>query len=189
MASGLAAAVPAGLAAVLQHDSYYRQRSDLAFEQRSLLNFDHPDSLESELLVEHLKRLQCGEVVEVPIYDFKTHLRLAETRRVVPAPVIIVEGILVFSEEKLRELFDMKVFVDTDPDIRVLRRIRRDIEQRGRSFQSIREHYYASVRPMHLQFVEPSKRWADVIIPEGGQNQVALDLLVHRVRAEVARHG
>jgi uridine kinase len=167
----------AGEALLLEHDAYYRDRPDLTYEQRCLLNFDHPDSLESELLVQHLRLLREGATVELPLYDFKTHRRSAETRKAVPTPVIIVEGILVFAEEALRRELDVRIYVDTDADIRAFRRIRRDIEQRGRTFESVREQYYKTVRPMHLQFVEPSKRYAHVIIPEGGQNQVGIDLV------------
>ncbi len=172
--------------ALLQHDAYYRDLAHLPFAERTRMNFDHPDSLETELLVEHLDVLRRGEAVEVPSYDFSTHRRRAERHRVDPAPVIAVEGILVFADERLRQRFDLKVFVDTDADIRVFRRIRRDIEQRGRTFQSVRDQYYRTVRPMHLQFVEPSKRWADVIVPEGGKNSVAIELLVNKLKSVIA---
>ena len=145
---------------------------------RAEINYDHPSSLETSLLAEHLLTLRSGRAVEVPIYDFVTHTRRVETRRVEPAPLIIVEGILVFVEAAVRDLLDIKIFVDTDADIRLMRRIRRDLEQRGRSFASVRDQYYATVRPMHLEFVEPSKRWADLIVPEGGDNRVALDVLL-----------
>jgi uridine kinase len=166
---------------VVEHDAYYRDRSDLSFAERSHLNYDHPDALDNELLVRHLERLRAGEPVDVPIYDFKTHSRRDDTRRVAPSKVVIVEGILVFVDQRVRDLFDIKLFVDTDADLRVFRRIRRDIEQRGRTFSSVREQYYSTVRPMHLQFVEPSKRWADLIIPEGGENRVALDLILGKL--------
>jgi uridine kinase len=174
-----------GHAAIIDHDSYYRDRGDLPLEQRAGLNYDHPDALDNDLLVEHLARLRRAEAVEVPIYDFVTHSRRRETRRVEPSRVLIVEGILVFVEERVRALMDIKLFVDTDADIRAFRRIRRDMEQRGRSFQSIREQYYSTVRPMHFQFVEPSKRWADLIIPEGGENRVALDLIKGKLLREI----
>jgi len=189
VARAIASALPINRIAALEFDSYYRDRADLSPEERAQLNFDHPESLETELFVEHLAALKNGRGVDVPIYDFKTHRRLAESRRVEPAPVVIVEGILVFVDARVREWLDMKIFVDTDPDIRVFRRIRRDMEQRGRSFESIREQYYKTVRPMHLQFVEPSKRWADVIIPEGGNNKVALDLIVAMLERVLAAHG
>jgi uridine kinase len=186
VARALAESLPTGTATLLEHDSYYRDRQDISYEERCALNFDHPDSLETELLVEHLDALRRGEEVEIPSYDFSTHRRRAERHTVGPAPVIAVEGILVFADERLRERFDLKVFVDTDADIRVFRRIRRDIEQRGRTFQSVRDQYYESVRPMHLQFVEPSKRWADIIVPEGGRNSVAIELLVSKLRSLVS---
>ncbi len=170
---------------MIEHDAYYRDRSDLSFEERSQLNFDHPDALETSLLVDHLRALRAGEGVDVPIYDFKHHRRSGEVRRVAPVPVVIVEGILVFVESALRDELDVKIYVDTDSDIRAFRRIRRDIEQRGRTFESVREQYYKTVRPMHLLFVEPSKRYADVILPEGGDNQIGVELvsaLVERVR-------
>ena len=185
VARALARALPEADVASLEHDAYYRDRPDLSADARAALNYDHPESLETELLVAHLDALRAGLGVEVPIYDFKTHRRRSETRPLPARPVIIVEGILVFVEQRVRERLDMKIFVDTDPDIRVFRRIRRDMEQRGRSFESIREQYYRTVRPMHLQFVEPSKRWADVIIPEGGDNRVALDLIIARLRSVV----
>jgi len=178
VARKVAAALPSDAVATIEHDSYYRDRSEVPFEERSQLNYDHPDSLENELLYQHLCDLRAGRPVEVPVYDFKTHSRRKETRHIEPAPVIIVEGILVYVDERIRSMLDMKLFVDTDADIRVMRRIRRDIEDRGRDFASIREQYYNTVRPMHLQFVEPSKRWADLIIPEGGKNAVALDMVV-----------
>jgi uridine kinase len=183
VARRIAASAPAEAVTIIEHDAYYRDRPDLTFDERCALNFDHPDSLESALLVEHLGALRKGNAVELPIYDFTTHSRKKETRPVEPTPVIIVEGILVFVEPELRDAFDIKVFVDTDADIRAFRRIRRDIETRGRTFQSIRDQYYATVRPMHQQFVEPSKRWADVILPEGADNAVGVDLIIGKVRS------
>lgn len=183
IAHAIAASLPSDRVAILEHDAYYRDRSDLTPEERDRLNFDHPEALESALLVEHLRGLKAGRAIEAPIYDFKTHRRSVETRRIEPTPVVLVEGILVFADEGLRDLLDMKIFVDTDADIRIIRRIRRDVEQRGRTFESVRDQYYGTVRPMHLQFVEPSKRWADMIIPEGGNNRVALDLIVTKLRA------
>lgn len=181
IAKNLADAFPPGTAQIVDHDAYYKDLANIPFEERVKVNFDHPDSLETSLLVQHLDQLREGKGIDVPLYDFATHTRRTETRRVEASPLIVVEGILVFVEEDLRSRLDVKIFVDTDADIRVFRRIRRDLEQRGRSFQSIRDQYYKSVRPMHLQFVEPSKRWADVIIPEGGNNRVALDLLVGKL--------
>ncbi|MCH9682941.1 MAG: uridine kinase [Deltaproteobacteria bacterium] len=185
VARRLTEALPSGSVSLLQHDSYYRDRPDLSYDARSELNFDHPDSLETSLLATHLRQLRERQAVEVPIYDFTTHRRRVETQHLEPGAVVVVEGILVLADAELREMFDIKVFVDTDADIRVFRRIRRDIEKRGRSFESIRKQYYQTVRPMHLQFVEPSKRWADVIVPEGGRNQVALDLLAARLRSVI----
>jgi uridine kinase len=181
VARALADGMPRHSVVILDHDAYYRHRPELDFEERAHLNYDHPDALDNDLLVEHLEALRAGRAVEVPIYDFVTHARRPETRHVAPARVVIVEGILVFVEERVRRLLDIKLFVDTDADLRVFRRIRRDIEQRGRSFTSIRDQYYRTVRPMHLQFVEPSKRWADLIIPEGGENRVALDLILGKL--------
>lgn len=183
VAQHLRAALPVGRVTILQHDAYYRHRTDLSFEERAALNFDHPNSLETPLLVEHVQTLAGGDPVEVPIYDFETHSRREDTRHVDPSAVIVIEGILVLAEKALRDLCDIKVFVDTDSDIRVFRRIRRDMEKRGRDFDSVRNQYYGTVRPMHLRFVEPSKRWADIIIPEGGENRVALDLLVTKIRS------
>lgn len=182
VARKIASAMPSEAVSSIEHDAYYRDFQGLSPEARASINFDHPDALETPLLIEHLKKLRAWEPVEIPIYDFKTHSRLVETRRIEPTPLIIVEGILVFVDAELRSLLDIRLFVDTDADIRVFRRVRRDIEQRGRTFESVREQYYNSVRPMHLQFVEPSKRWANLIIPEGGENQVALDLILARLR-------
>jgi len=167
---------------LLFHDAYYRDWADLPKDVLDRKNFDHPDSLETELLVRHVRALKEGMVVETPVYDFKTHRRTAETRRVLPKRIVLVEGILIFAEPELRKLFDVKVFVDTDADVRLIRRIRRDIAERGRTLESVVEQYYATVRPMHLEFVEPSKRWADLIVPEGGENAVAMEFLFARLR-------
>ncbi|NLE88232.1 MAG: uridine kinase [Myxococcales bacterium] len=188
IAKRLRDALPEGSVAMLQHDAYYKHRPELSLEERDQLNFDHPDSLDNELLRKHLGELRAGRPIEAPQYDFASHLRLAETRRVEPAPVIVVEGILLFVDQELRDCFDAKIYVDTDADIRILRRIERDLQRRGRTFEQVREQYFATVRPMHLQFVEPSKRWADVIIPEGGHNRVALDLIVSKLEALLAVH-
>jgi uridine kinase len=153
------------------------------------VNFDHPDALESELLVEHLKQIKSGQAIELPVYDFKTHSRTKKTIRIEPQPIIIVEGILIFAEPALRDLFDVKIYVDTDPDIRFIRRMRRDIDERGRTVTSVMEQYLKTVRPMHLEFVEPSKRYADVIIPEGGFNIVALDMVVARIEELLLAEG
>ncbi len=166
----------------IPHDAYYRDLSHLPPRQRDQVNFDHPDSLETELLIEHLRKLRAGQAVEIPAYDFTTHTRMQHTRRVEPAPVVLVEGILVFAEPELHKLFDVKLYVDTDADVRFIRRLRRDIEERGRSVESVCEQYLSTVRPMHLEFVEPSKRYADVIIPEGGFNEVAIEMVAARIR-------
>ena len=178
VAHKLAAAMPEGRCVTIEHDAYYRDQSHLPADERATINYDHPAALESGLLAEHLRQLRSGEPVDIPIYDFATHTRRRDKRRVQPAPVIIVEGILVFCDASLREQMDIKIFVDTDPDIRLMRRIRRDLELRGRTFQSVRDQYYATVRPMHIEYVEPTKRWADLIVPEGGDNRVALDVLL-----------
>jgi uridine kinase len=167
--------------AFFPHDAYYRDLSHLPLSQRSITNFDHPDSLETELLVQQILQSKAGNPVEMPVYDFTTHSRTSETIRINPQPITIVEGILIFSEAALRELFDVKIFVDTDADIRFIRRLQRDITERGRTVASVIEQYQRTVRPMHLEFVEPSKRYADVIIPEGGFNTVALDMVVARI--------
>ncbi len=178
VAHKLAAAMPAGRCVSIEHDAYYYDQSHLPPDERANVNYDHPASLESSLLAEHLRQLRAGRAIDVPLYDFATHSRRKETRHVEPAPVVIVEGILVFVEAGLRDLMDIKIFVDTDADIRLMRRIRRDLEHRGRSFESVRHQYYATVRPMHIEHVEPSKRWADLIVPEGGDNKVALEVLL-----------
>ncbi|NUP08084.1 MAG: uridine kinase [Polyangiaceae bacterium] len=187
VANRVRASIPEGQVALIEHDAYYRDRTDLTYDERCKLNFDHPNSLETELLVEHVRALRRGEPVDVPLYDFKTHRRAEEVRRVEPTRIVIVEGILVFVEEALRKELDVRIYVDTDPDIRAFRRIRRDIEQRGRSFESIREQYYRTVRPMHLQFVEPSKRHAHVIIPEGGENAVGIDFVTRFIGSALSR--
>lgn len=170
---------------LIQHDSYYRDRSHLPSEERANINYDHPDALETSLLIQHLKQLLAGEITHIPIYDFVTHTRKAEWRKVQPCKVIVVEGILILADPSLRELFDIKVFVDTDPDIRFIRRLERDIAERGRTRESVVAQYMHTVRPMHLEFVEPSKRYADVIVPEGGHNLVAVDMIVTKIRSVI----
>lgn len=165
----------------IQHDSYYKDLSHLPLEERRKFNFDHPDALDTPLLIQHLKELRQGHSVEVPEYDFATYCRLPRTRTVHPCPVVIVEGILILAEPALRELIDLKIYVDTDADLRLIRRITRDIAERGRTIESVIEQYLATVRPMHLEFVEPSKRYADVIIPLGGHNVAALELVTARI--------
>ena len=169
--------------AYLPHDAYYKDLSDLPENQRVQINFDHPDSLDTELFYKHILLLKNKQPIDMPVYDFKTHSRTAEIRRILPQPVILVEGILIFIEAELRKLFDIKIFVDTDPDIRFIRRLERDITERGRTTESVIQQYLTTVRPMHLEFVEPSKRYADVIIPEGGLNTVAMDMVVARLEA------
>jgi uridine kinase len=172
--------------ALLPHDAYYKDLSDLPAPQRKLVNFDHPDSLDTPLLVEHLNNLLEGEIVQVPVYDFSTHSRTDEWEEIRPQPVILVEGILIFAEPNLRDLFDVKIFVDTPADIRFIRRLQRDLIERGRTIESVIHQYETTVRPMHLEFVEPSKRYADVIIPEGGLNTVAMDMVVARIDSLLA---
>ncbi len=169
--------------AFLQHDAYYKDLSGLPPAQRAEVNFDHPNSLETALLIEHIKQLKDRQAVDVPIYDFSIHTRTEKTFRVQPRSVILVEGILIFVDLELRELFDVKIFVDTDSDMRFIRRLQRDITERKRTTESVVKQYMATVRPMHLEFVEPSKRYADVIIPEGGFNAAALDMVVARIEA------
>lgn len=176
-----------GVARVLHHDAYYRDLAHLAFEDRAQVNFDHPGSLETELMVRHVRDLLEGRSVEVPTYDFATHTRSAVTERLHPSPVLILDGILVLADARLRDTMDLKVFVDTEPDIRLLRRIRRDVVKRGRTADSVIAQYEATVRPMHLEFVEPSRRFADLVVPEGGYNRVAVDLVVSRIRALLAQ--
>ncbi len=168
--------------ALLEQDAYYREMTDLTYEERSQVNYDHPDAIEFSLLIQHIKSLKKGLEIEKPIYDFTQHSRKEETTSVQPARILIVEGILIFAIPELRELFDMKIFVDTDDDERLLRRINRDMKERGRSFESVQEQYRNSVKPMHLEFVEPSKRYADIIIPRGGDNQVGIDMVASRLQ-------
>jgi uridine kinase len=174
--------------ALLPHDAYYKNLAQLEPAQRALINFDHPDSLETSLLIYHIKALKDFQAIELPVYDFKTHTRTSETIHIEPQPVILVEGILILAEPGLRDLFDVKIFVDTDADIRFIRRLERDIAERGRTSASVIHQYMATVRPMHMEFVEPSKRYADVIIPEGGLNTVAMDMVVARIESLLRNH-
>lgn len=169
--------------AVIPHDAYYRDLRQLPRAQRDTINFDHPNSIETSLMIYHLEQLKQGKAVDIPIYDFTTDSRTDKTRRVEPQPVILIEGILIFAEPQLRDMLDVKIFVDADPDIRFIRRLQRDIAERGRTVESVIEQYLTTVRPMHLKFVEPSKRYADVIIPEGGHNLIAIDMIATRIRA------
>jgi uridine kinase len=180
--------VGASRIAFLEHDSYYRELSHLSLEERRQVNVDHPDSLDNTLLIEHLDALCAGEAVDVPIYDFAHDTRKPEARRVQPQPVVLVEGILIFADKPLRERMDIKIYVDTDADLRFIRRIQRDIRDRGRSVESVVEQYLRTVRPMHLEFVEPSKRYADIIIPRGGLNSIAIDMVVARIEGMLAAH-
>lgn len=174
--------------AFLAHDAYYRDQKHLTPEERAKVNYDHPDSLETDLMVRHIQELLRGQAIEMPVYDFSTHSRKTETVHVSPKPVILVEGILIFVEKELRDLFDMKIFVDTDADLRLIRRLLRDIQERGRTLQSVVDQYLRTVRPMHLEFVDASKRYADIIIPEGGFNVVALDMVIARLQSLLEGH-
>jgi uridine kinase len=172
---------------LLDHDRYYRDRNDLRLEERAALNYDHPDSLETDLLVRHVRELKASRAVEAPRYDFTRHARLTEKDTFQPRRVLIVEGILIFTDAPLRDLMDLKVFVDTDSDTRFIRRLQRDVAERGRTMESVIDQYQTTVKPMHLEFVEPSKRYADVIIPLGGHNTVAVDLLLTMLRSVSGR--
>ena len=171
-----------GRVTVLSHDNYYKCRDDLSFEERCKLNYDEPDAMDTSLMVYHLEQLRRGETVECPVYDFAAHNRSKETVCLKPRPVIIVEGILIFENKPLRELMDIKIFVDTDADIRLCRRIKRDVNKRGRSLESVLEQYQATVKPMHEKYVEPSKKYADVVVPIGGKNPVALDMIIGHIQ-------
>lgn len=169
-------------AVLVEQDAYYREFKDMTFEEKTKVNFDHPDSIEFELLEKHLKALKNGESIERPIYDFATYSRQSGSVKIKPSKIIIIEGILIFAVPEIRELLDVKIFVDTDADEMILRRIERDMNERGRSFESVRNQYLATVKPMYLEFCEPSKRYADVIIPRGGQNRVAIDMIISNLR-------
>jgi uridine kinase len=170
---------------LVEQDSYYRNLADMPLDKRHQANFDHPDSIDSEMLMNHIKRLKNGSSIEMPIYDFKSHTRSGKTDHIEPKPVVIVEGILIFSEPRILELLDVRAFVDTPDDIRFIRRLQRDINERGRTVESVIAQYYATVRPMHHEFVEPSKRYADIIIPEGGQTDVSIKMLCGMVREKL----
>ena len=172
---------------VLYHDNYYKSHSDMPYEERTKLNYDHPDAFETNLMIRDIEALRRGETVRCPVYDYTIHDRSGDTLEVRPTKVIIVEGILIFENQALRDLMDIKIFVDTDADVRILRRIMRDVKKRGRSLDSVVKQYLTTVKPMHEQFVEPSKRYADIVVLEGGRNLVALDMIVGRIRAHVAR--
>ena len=172
---------------ILHHDSYYKAHNEMNYEERCKLNYDHPDAFDTALMVEHLRALKRGESIQCPVYDYTIHNRSRKTVIVKPARVLVVEGILIFADKSLCAEMDIKLFVDTDADVRILRRIVRDVRDRGRSLESVTTQYLTTVKPMHEQFVEPSKRNADVIIPEGGKNQVALDIVIERIRAYLRR--
>ena len=174
---------------VIHHDSYYRARHETPFEERCKVNYDHPDAFETDLLIEHIRQLREGKSIKCPVYDYSIHDRLIETMTVKPTKVIIIEGILVFENKELCSLMDIKIFVDTDADVRILRRITRDMRDRGRSLESVISQYLTTVKPMHEQFVEPSKKNADVIIPEGGHNRVALEMVIQRVNAFIKENS
>ena len=168
---------------MISHDYYYKDHPNLPFEERAKLNYDHPDSIETSLLIEHLKKLKNGEIIYRPEYSFVEHKREKETVEVVPKKVIILDGILIFENKELRDMMDIKIFVDTDADIRFIRRLLRDVEERGRTLSSVVTQYCTTVKPMHEQFVEPSKKFADIIVPEGGQNIVALNMIIEKIRS------
>jgi uridine kinase len=172
---------------LLQQDHYYKDLPNLPLDERAKQNFDHPDSVDTPLLISHVKALREGRAIERPVYDFTQHRRIPATVHLEPRPALIVEGILIFENAALRSHFDIKIFVDTEPDLRFIRRLRRDVRERGRTTESVVEQYLATVRPMHLEFVEPSKRYSDVIIPEGGHNEVGIDLVIQKIRSLVPR--
>ena len=174
-----------GDVSVVYHDNYYKRLVGMTYEERSALNYDHPDSFDTALLVEDLKKLAAGETIRCPVYDYTIHNRSEETVEVRPTKVVIVEGILIFADPALREMLDIKIFVDADADVRILRRIRRDVKERGRSLDSVIDQYLTTVKPMHEQFVQPSRRYADIVVLEGGHNLVALDMIVQRVRSHI----
>ncbi|MEE0109840.1 MAG: uridine kinase [Oscillospiraceae bacterium] len=167
---------------ILSHDNYYKRHDELTYEQRCQLNYDEPAALETDLMAVHLEHLRRGEAIDCPVYDFTIHNRSDETIRIVPRKVIIVEGILIFENRELRELMDIRVFVDTDADVRLCRRIKRDVNKRGRTLESVLTQYQETVKPMHEMYVEPSKKYADIIVPEGGKNLVALDMIIGRIQ-------
>ena len=173
---------------VIHHDSYYKAHDDMTYEERCKLNYDHPDSFDTPLLLEHLRKLKAGESVEAPVYDYTIHNRSKETETIKPARVLLVEGILIYAEPELCRELDIKIYVDTDADVRILRRIVRDVKKRGRTLDSVIDQYLTTVKPMHEEFVEPSKRRADIIIPEGGRNTVALEMVLERIRGYLGRN-
>lgn len=174
---------------VLSHDNYYRRRDELTYEERSAINYDEPAAFETDLMVHQLAQLKQGKAIDCPVYDFTVHNRSSETIHVVPKSVIVVEGILIFADDGLRDLMDIKIFVDTDADIRLCRRVKRDVNKRGRSLESVLNQYMQTVKPMHERYVEPSKKYADLVVLEGGKNLVALDMLFHRIQRHIDKEG
>ena len=174
---------------LIPHDSYYKRHDELPYEKRCLLNYDHPDAFETDLMVRHLKALKAGVPIQCPVYSYTEHNRTKETITIQPTSVVIVEGLLIFQNPELRDLMDIKIFVDTDADVRILRRLTRDVKDRGRSLDSVVEQYLTTVKPMHEQFIEPSKRYADIIVLEGGHNLVALDMIMQRIASHIGQQG
>ncbi|MGN0998924.1 MAG: uridine kinase [Faecousia sp.] len=174
---------------VLSHDNYYKRRDDLSFEERCRINYDEPDALETSLMARHLELLRQGQAIDCPVYDFTQHNRSSETIRIAPKPVIIVEGILIFENPQLRDLMDIKIFVDTDADVRLCRRIKRDVNKRGRTLESVLQQYQQTVKPMHEKYVEPSKKYANLVVPEGGKNWIALDMIIGHIQRHLDEHN
>jgi len=172
---------------IIRHDNYYKAHPEMSYEEKCKLNYDHPNSLDTELMIEDIKRLKAGEAVKAPIYDFTVHDRSKDTEEIIPKKVLIVEGILIFENTELRNLMDIKIYVDTDADVRILRRVKRDVNHRGRTLESVIKQYLETVKPMHEQFVEPYKKYANIIVPEGGYNTVAIDMILHQLEAHVNR--
>lgn len=189
VANEIYSSLPSTKICMIQQDSYYKDQTNLTPEERVKTNYDHPDAFDTELLIKHLKMLLNGESIEKPVYNFSIHNRTSETEKVSPCPIIILEGLMVLVEKAVRDLLDIKIFVDTDADLRIVRRIKRDIEERGRTLDSVIDQYTTSVRPMHIEFIEPTKRYADVIIPEGGYNKVAIDIMNARLKQIVNEHN
>ncbi|MCX7951149.1 MAG: uridine kinase [Clostridiales bacterium] len=187
VAQEIYSSLPEESISVIEQDNYYKDQSHLSFEERTKTNYDHPDAFDTALLLEHLKKLSMGESIDKPIYDFANHTRKKETVKVEPKDIVVLEGIMILVEPEIRNMLDIKIFVDTDADVRIIRRIKRDIKERGRTLDSVIDQYINVVRPMHLQFVEPTKRYADIIIPEGGYNKVAIDIMIAKVNEIVRR--
>lgn len=173
---------------VISHDNYYKRHDELTYEERCLINYDEPAAFDTQMMVQHLAQLRSGKAIDCPVYDFTVHNRSDEVLRILPKQVIIVEGILIFADEDLRQLMDIRIFVDTDADVRLCRRIKRDVNKRGRTLESVLNQYQTTVKPMHEKYVEPSKRFASIVVPEGGKNQVALDMIVDRIQRHLSEH-